>query len=317
MVAPLNIWVNVALLTTNTVIPGCDLQPQAGVLVDDLTTRLTAVWNNLWAPLVAQYPDAQILSGFRTVVSGVSQHETGEAIDVIVAGDAARLFAVAQWARDALAYDTCILCWSETVSPGWLHLSFTQQSRRRLVQTKDYADALQDGLYLITPYSDTEKAVATTALTTELSTLTDFVTTQQSRAATFADASTSYHPRCDDLYSIVAEALHAGLTTELVPPPPQIVLAQTYLGGRGITAHLLRFVSGQSLKHFGFQNETGVPDASGTVSGLEVYQVLDDDGNLAWTDLTPSLQGQSVSVDDSTPAPTVVGVAATQSPIII
>ena len=301
-------------LTTGSQIPGDPLQPQAGLLVDTLTDNLTALWNNVWAPFVAQYPGAVILSGFRSVNTDTSQHSTGQAMDIgLPSADAAGLFAAAQWARDALAYDTLVLNWSDSSAiQSWLHCSFTTTNRRRLVQTKDYTDALTPGLTLLRPYTATEHAAATQTLSGELDTLQGFVATQQARQAVFAAPTVQYHARYDSLQPLVAEAIVAALASTDTPPPPILQGAQTYLASRSITAHQLQFQSGISDQHFGFLNETGVPDASGQVSGLEIYQVLDT-GSPVWYDQTTANLTVAVGIADPTAGadPTTTGNGST------
>lgn len=153
--------ITLGMMTNEALVPGGLLVAQCGLAQDEIVYRLQNLVNLIYLPLRGSFPDAQILTGWTTTNSGTSQHERGEAMDIIVGGGPDRLFAAAQWIRDNLPFDELCLNWYfGGPYPGWLHVSFVPDSLRRSVSTKDYSDQFTDGLLQVRPYNEDEHAAA-------------------------------------------------------------------------------------------------------------------------------------------------------------
>lgn len=127
------------------------VRPQLGLYEDDIVYRLSMLATNVLEPLKKQYPTMVIKSGFREVNGGMGQHEKGEAVDIQLSNQTDdRLLQCAKWIRDNLPFDQLILNWSQQSSP-WIHVSFSPDSLRQDVQTKDLADNFTQGLAIVRP----------------------------------------------------------------------------------------------------------------------------------------------------------------------
>lgn len=89
---------------------------------------------NIAEPLYAKFGNMQINSGIRnsnSVSSGLSQHVTGQAIDVQFPGwSYDRYWENAQWVKDNIPYDQFIFEHSSTTGLAWYHLSFNPAGNR-------------------------------------------------------------------------------------------------------------------------------------------------------------------------------------------
>jgi Peptidase M15 len=86
---------------------------------------------NVAEPLLTKYGSFRVNSGIRnktSTSSGISQHITGQAMDVQFAGwNYARYWEAAQWVKENLAFDQFIF---EHGNMPWLHLSFSRTGNR-------------------------------------------------------------------------------------------------------------------------------------------------------------------------------------------
>lgn len=96
--------------------------------------NLQALATNVAEPLLAKFGAFNINSGLRNVSStpsGVSQHITGEAMDVQFNGwDYQKYWENAQWVKDNIPYDQFIFEHSDKTGLAWFHLSFSQTAPR-------------------------------------------------------------------------------------------------------------------------------------------------------------------------------------------
>ena len=96
--------------------------------------NLQALAQNVLEPLWAKYGEFRINSGIRnqnSVKNGVSQHVTGEAVDVQFNGwNYAMYWEAAKWVKDNLPYDQFIFEHSSKTGLAWLHLSFRRSGNR-------------------------------------------------------------------------------------------------------------------------------------------------------------------------------------------
>lgn len=136
------------------------ITPQLGLQEDDILYNLTLLAVNILQPLITKYPNVVVISGFRQVNSGMSQHERGEAADIQIKNQSdSQLYEVADWISKNLNFDQLVLNFSENPRTSWIHVSFSAQSLRYQVLTRDFDDTFHDGLYLIAPL--TGEALAT------------------------------------------------------------------------------------------------------------------------------------------------------------
>jgi hypothetical protein len=141
---------------------GALVNKQQGLLEDDIVYRLSLLAVNVLQPLKNQYPNIVVIGGFRQVNNGVSQHETGEAVDLQIQNQTPeQLFEVADYISKFLHFDQLILNWTDVGDgQGWIHVSFSPDSLREQVLTKDFADNFHDGLFLCQPLEGEEAAAA-------------------------------------------------------------------------------------------------------------------------------------------------------------
>jgi hypothetical protein len=96
--------------------------------------NLQALSMRVLEPLWAKFGQFRINSGIRnenSVKSGVSQHVTGEAVDVQFPGWTYDMYwQNAQWVKDNIPYDQFIFEHSDKTGSVWFHLSFRQSGNR-------------------------------------------------------------------------------------------------------------------------------------------------------------------------------------------
>ena len=135
--------------------------PQLGLLEDDILYNLSLLCENVLMPLKAAYPNIVIVSGFRQVNNGISQHERGEAVDIRLANQTPELlYEVADYVAKNLQFDQMVLNYAAGNLLPWLHISFTSKTLRREVVTRDFDDTFHDGLFLITELTGEARAAA-------------------------------------------------------------------------------------------------------------------------------------------------------------
>lgn len=138
------------------------ITPQLGLLEDDIVYRLSLMAVNILQPLRQKYPNIVVRSGFRQVNTGVGQHESGEAVDLQINNQTPMLlYEVAKWMEANLHFDQLILNFTNIGDrQPWIHVSFSPQSLRGQVLTKDFADEFHDGLFLVEALTGEEAAAA-------------------------------------------------------------------------------------------------------------------------------------------------------------
>jgi zinc D-Ala-D-Ala carboxypeptidase len=138
------------------------LTPQLGLLEDDFAYRLSLLCVNVLQPLKDKYPNIVVISGFRQTNSGIGQHELGEAVDVQIHNQTPELlYEVADYIQKNLNFDQLVLNYTNIGDGlGWIHVSFSAQSLRSQVLTKDFADTFHDGLFLVEPLTGEAAAAA-------------------------------------------------------------------------------------------------------------------------------------------------------------
>lgn len=141
------------------------LTPQLGLLEDDLAYRLSLLCVNVLQPLIAAYPGIVVISGFRQINDGITQHELGEAVDLQISNQTdSLLYEVADYIQKNLNFDQLVLNWTNIgTGAGWIHVSFSATSLRGQVLTKDYADGFTPGLFLVSPLTGDAQAAALNA----------------------------------------------------------------------------------------------------------------------------------------------------------
>jgi hypothetical protein len=122
-------------INTLVAIPGCKrnaVPAQCGLQPADIVKNLSTLCKNVWDPLKAQYPNAVITNSLRVGDNiGAGPHGTGQAMDIQFNGTSgtsippSEYFAIAQWARDNLAYNQLLLEYSTAKGylVAWLHMS--------------------------------------------------------------------------------------------------------------------------------------------------------------------------------------------------
>lgn len=127
------------------------VQPQLGLLEDDIVYRLSLLAVNVLQPIKNKYPNIVVKSGFRQTNTGIGQHELGEAVDLQINNQTTQLlYEVAAWIRDHLNFDQLILNFTR-IGDGqpWIHVSFSPKALRGQVLTKDFADTFHEGLFIV------------------------------------------------------------------------------------------------------------------------------------------------------------------------
>lgn len=108
------------------------IKDQVGLTKTQIICNLKNLAENVIEPLLKQYPNAMVTSGFRAG-SGTSQHLKGEAIDIQFRGMSnAEYYNVAQWIKTNLPYDQLILEYKNfgTRLP-WIHVSLKRSTSQR------------------------------------------------------------------------------------------------------------------------------------------------------------------------------------------
>jgi hypothetical protein len=107
-------------LSINTIFPHT-VKAQGSFDLSGIICNMKHLCLNILEPLLAQYPNIRINSGFRTG-SGSSQHERGQAVDIQVPGFSAADYSdMASWIMSNLNFDQFLL---EFGRAPWVHLSF-------------------------------------------------------------------------------------------------------------------------------------------------------------------------------------------------
>lgn len=106
------------------------LKSQRGLNKNDIVKNLQIVCLNILEPIKARYPNMRINSGFRgnPSLSGgrVSQHETGQAVDLQFVGfNFQQYFDAAEWVIQNVAFDQFIFEHGKSI---WFHISCKPQS---------------------------------------------------------------------------------------------------------------------------------------------------------------------------------------------
>ncbi len=96
--------------------------------------NLQALAVNVAEPMRAKFPGMRINSAIRntnTTSSGISQHVTGQAMDIQIPGWTYQMYwDNAPWVRDNIKYDQFIFEHSSNTGLAWYHLSFNQAGNR-------------------------------------------------------------------------------------------------------------------------------------------------------------------------------------------
>lgn len=144
---------------------------QCGLLEDDILYNLALLCTNVLEPLKAKYPNMIVVSGFRQMNTNISQHERGEAADVQLRNQTPELlYEVADYIAKSLQFDQLVLNYTNS-GRSWIHVSFSAESLRREVLTRDLNDEFHTGLFLITPLVGEERAAAERDAQESLSTI--------------------------------------------------------------------------------------------------------------------------------------------------
>jgi hypothetical protein len=126
------------LSSTATSVP-MSIVPQRGLSEGQIASNLFTVANTTLEPILAQYPNMQVVSGFRAALNSttISQHELGQAVDLqFVGATPDAYYSIAVWIRDNCTYDQLILNYS-TVNGGtpFIHVSVQQTGNSKQVLT--------------------------------------------------------------------------------------------------------------------------------------------------------------------------------------
>jgi hypothetical protein len=122
-------------INTLVAIPGCKrnaVPAQCGLKPADIVKNLSKLCKNVWEPIKDRYPNAIITNTLRVGDSiGAGPHGTGQGMDIQFNGTSgtsispSEYYAIAQWARDNLAYNQLLLEYSTSKGymVAWLHMS--------------------------------------------------------------------------------------------------------------------------------------------------------------------------------------------------
>jgi hypothetical protein len=180
--------------------PSALIAPQLGLLEDDIVYRLAMLAVNLLQPLKNKYPNIVITSGFRQTNSGIGQHELAEAVDIQIQNQTPGLMLeVANYIQSTLPFDQLILNFTN-VADGrpWIHVSFSTNSLRRQVMTKDYSDTFHEGLYLVEPLVGEEEAAALRAINEQNASIQTELQNLQTRQTRLSPETTSIDDSSDN-----------------------------------------------------------------------------------------------------------------------
>ena len=108
------------------------IKAQAGFSVSQIVCNLKSLATEIVEPINAKYPGVRINSGFRTMTSGKSQHEKGQACDLQWAGLSPKDYLPrAEWIIANLPFDQLIFEHGNSI---WLHVSFNRSSAKQRKQ---------------------------------------------------------------------------------------------------------------------------------------------------------------------------------------
>jgi len=163
---------------------GALVNKQLNLLEDDIVYRLSLLAVNVLQPLKDKYPNIIVIGGFRQVNTGIGQHEKGEAVDLQIQNQTpTQLFEVADYINKNLHFDQLILNWTDVGDgQGWIHVSFSPDSLREQVLTKDFADKFHEGLFLCNALEGEEAAAALRAQADSDAKILDELKKQQARS---------------------------------------------------------------------------------------------------------------------------------------
>lgn len=134
-------------LTTGATFPH-ELKAQHGLSKHEIACNLKNVAINILEPLLAQYPNMQVNSGFRGTPSlkgRVSQHEIGQAVDVQFTGWTPQDYLEAsRWVRKHLPFDQFIFEHGNNI---WFHISCKKKNNRNKLTTM-YKNKYEPGIKL-------------------------------------------------------------------------------------------------------------------------------------------------------------------------
>lgn len=123
-------------LSSAAVVSSYRVRPQHGLSVAEIVQNLKGCAQNIAEPVLAQYPDMIITSGFRHG-NGRSQHERGQAIDMqFISTPPSGYYDIARWIKDNLLFDQMLLEYKNTGSRlPWIHVSFKFNGNRNTFST--------------------------------------------------------------------------------------------------------------------------------------------------------------------------------------
>lgn len=142
--------VTLGMVTKFAAAGGHTLAAQRGLTKGQIACNLSHLAKNVIEPIKAQYKNCLITSAFRTVKTGKSQHEIGQAVDMQFSGlTNAQYLDVAKWIRDSsgIKFDQLLLEHKNFGSgKSWIHVSYNKTGGRGQVLTlynnKTYAQGL-------------------------------------------------------------------------------------------------------------------------------------------------------------------------------
>lgn len=122
-------------LTTKALFPH-KLKSQHNLSKQDIACNLRNVAINILEPIMFQYPNMRINSGFRgspSMKNRVSQHEKGQAVDLQFPGMTPQDYlAATEWIIENVAFDQLIFEHGNSI---WLHISFNAGNNRKKLLT--------------------------------------------------------------------------------------------------------------------------------------------------------------------------------------
>lgn len=115
---------NLSKLSSRAVVSKYRVRPQHGLTTAEIVQNLKGVAENVLEPILKQYPDMIVTSGFRTGNSR-SQHERGKAVDIQFRNRSKEdYYEIAQWIASNVPYDQLLLEYKNTGTKlPWIHIS--------------------------------------------------------------------------------------------------------------------------------------------------------------------------------------------------
>lgn len=126
----------IGMLSSKAAASKYKIREQHGLKLNEIACNLKQVALNCLEPILNQYPNMIVTSGFRTGSSS-SQHERGQAIDIQFTGVGnSDYYEIAVWIRDNIPFDQLLLEY-KTIESGraWIHISYVKDSLRKAVYT--------------------------------------------------------------------------------------------------------------------------------------------------------------------------------------